>query len=103
MLKSEGAELTVLDIELNSEDRMSIHHVSFLKQVIDFGLRINIKDRKSISDEDEKVIRKAFLYIAAIHLTLGINNLDNILTIMEKLHNFSINEKTEKSSLKIWV
>ena len=93
MLKSEGAELTVLDIELNSEDRMSIHHVSFLKQVIDFGLRINIKDRKSISDEDEKVIRKAFLYIAAIHLTLGINNLDNILTIMEKLHNFSINEK----------
>ncbi len=96
MLKSEGAELSVLDIELNSEDRMSIHHVSFLKQVIKFGLRINIKDRKSISDEDEKVIRKAFLYIAAIHLTMGINNLDNILTIMEKLHGFTINNAQRK-------
>ena len=96
MLKSEGAELSVLDIELNSEDRMSIHHISFLKQVIDFGLKINIKDRKSITDEDEKTIRMAFLYIAAIHLTMGINNLDNILTIMKKLHNFTINEKHGK-------
>ena len=104
MLKSEGAELTVLDIELNSEDRMSIHHVSFLKQVIKFGLRINIKDRKPISDEDAEVIRKAFLYISAVHLTMGINNLDNILSIMEKLHGFKIKSKhTERSSPKTWV
>ena len=96
MLKSEGAELSVLDIELDSEDRMSIHHISFLKQVIDFGLRINIKDRKSITDEDERTIRMAFLYIAAIHLTMGINNLDNILSIMEKLHEFRVSETQRK-------
>lgn len=93
MLKSEGAELSVLDIELNSEDRISIHHVSFLKQVIDFGLKINIKDRKVISEEEQTTIRRAFCYIAAIHLTMGINNLDNILTIMEKLHGVRLSEK----------
>jgi len=92
MLKSKGVDLDVLDFEFESADGISVHHIAFLKQVIDFGLNINIGDRKSITDKTLQKIRKAFCYLASIHLTMGLTKLQDIFVIMEKLHSFTLSE-----------
>ena len=92
MLKSKGVDLDVLDFEFESADGISVHHIAFLKQVIDFGLNINIGDRKSITDKTLQKIRKAFCYLASIHLTMGLTKLQDIFVIMEKLHSFTLTE-----------
>lgn len=70
-----------------TDSTVSLQHVAFLKRVIEFGLEINVKERRSISDEEIARIRKLFCYIAATYITTGLSNLENILKYISKYHN----------------
>ena len=73
----------------DSDATVSLQHVTFLKRVIEFGLEINVKERRSISEGEIARIRKLFCYIAATYITTGLSNLENILKYVAKYHNIS--------------
>ena len=75
---------------------LTLPHISFLTQVIDFGLRININERKDVSEKIVNRIRKIFCYVAATYQRTGLKNIDQIFAFIEKFHDVSVTEEEKK-------
>lgn len=80
----------------NLQAPLTLPHISFLTQVIDFGLRININERKDVSEKIVNRIRKIFCYVAATYQRTGLKNIDQIFTFIEKFHDVSVTEEEKK-------
>lgn len=75
----------------------NIRQVEFLRQVIEYGLKVNIQDRVSnISDEQVEEIKTIFSLISLVYLTAGITDIDEIFTCIDSIFGIKINKEQNK-------
>lgn len=72
--------------------KYTLTHVEFLDKVIDIGLEVNIKDRKTIPVESMENIRNVFYFIAGLYEFNRMRNLDDILNTIADNFSLELNE-----------
>ena len=78
------------------KEPITLDHINFLIKVIEFGLEINIKDRKDdVSPNMLGNIRTIFCYLAAAYQMTNIKKMDYLLRYIKKYHGVKISEQEE--------
>ena len=75
--------------------KYTLAHVEFLNKVIEIGLEVNIKDRRTITVESMENIRNVFYFIAGLYEFNRMRSLDEILNTIEDNFSLKLNEQEQ--------
>lgn len=75
--------------------KYTLAHVEFLNKVIEIGLEVNIKDRRTITAESMENIRNVFHIIAGLYEFNRMRSLDEILNTIEDNFSLKLNEQEQ--------